>query len=359
MTRIGWEIRVWNLSMPENREFAGIRQVSLVALVAFAVEYGLMRYYLTDGLAWIALTAHVAVSLALAAWWYFSSAARADIRLPMLLTVSTAALGPVGAAGTLVTVILARCYGRKALPFEEWYQSLFPDTEQDENAETLNRIADAESQGSGTVSAFSDVLAFASLHQKQSLIALIGSSFRPLFGPVLKKALLDNNNAIRVQAGAAMNKLENSILDRTLELTDRIRENPGDAKGQRLLARHYDDYLYSGLLDSKREDEIREQALAAYRYCVVRAPGDLESWLAVGRLLVRGKRYGEAEEWLERAFEAGLSTSEASLWYMESLFHLGRFEKLRHLAHDRHNSFGSEGGLPANALETVRLWADA
>jgi tetratricopeptide (TPR) repeat protein len=345
--------------MPENREFAGIRQLSLIALVALAAECGLMRYYLADGLAWIALTAHVAVSLALLAWWHLSSAARADIRLPMLLTVSTAALGPVGAAGTLVTIILARWYGRNALPFEEWYQSLFPDTERDDNVEMLNRIADAESRDGGSVSAFSDVLAFASLHQKQSLIALIGSSFRPLFGPVLKKALLDNNNAIRVQAGAAMNKLENSILDRTLELTGRIRENPGDAEAQRLLARHYDDYLYSGLLDSKREGEIREQALAAYRYCVVRAPGDLESWLAVGRLLVRGKRYSEAAEWLEQAFEAGLSTSEASLWYMESLFHLGRFEKLRHLAQERHTSFGSEGGLPANALETVRLWADA
>jgi tetratricopeptide (TPR) repeat protein len=345
--------------MPENREFASTRQASAVAVAALAAECGLMPYYLADGLVWIALTAHIAISLALSGWWYLSSAARADIRLPMLLTVSTTALGPVGAAGTLVTIVLARWYGRNALPFEEWYQSLFPDSEQDENAETLNRIADAESQNGGSVSAFTDVLAFGSLPQKQSLIALIGSGFRPLFGPVLKKALLDNNNAIRVQAGAAMNKLENAILDRTLELTGRIRENTGDAEAHRSLARHYDDYLYSGLLDSKRADEIREQALAAYRYCVIQAAGDLESWLAVGRLLVRGKRYGEAAEWLERAFEAGLSTSEASLWYMESLFHLGRFDKLRHLAHDRHQSFGSEGGLPANALETVRLWADA
>jgi hypothetical protein len=190
--------------MPENREFAGIRQVSLVALVALAAECALMRYYLADGLAWIALTAHVAVSLALSAWWRLSSAARADIRLPMLLTVSTAALGHAGAAGTLVTIMLAHWYGRNALPFEEWYQSLFPDTERDDNVEMLNRIADAESRDGGSVSAFNDVLAFGSLPQKQSLIALIGSSFRPLFGPVLKKALLDNNNAIRVQAGATL-----------------------------------------------------------------------------------------------------------------------------------------------------------
>jgi hypothetical protein len=344
--------------MPEGGQFAGIRQVLAVALAAFMAECVLTRYYLEGGAAGFALTAHAAVSIALSAWWYCSRAARADIRLPMLLTVSTVALGPTGAGGTLLTIILARWYARNALPFEEWYQSLFPDTEQDDNVEMLNRIADSELQGGGSVSAFTDILAFASLHQKQSLIALISSRFRPLFGPVLKKALLDSNNAIRVQAGTAMNKLENSILDRTLELTARVREKPNDG-ALRLLARHYDDYLFSGLLDSKRAEEVRDQALAAYRNCVNEVPGDLESWLAVGRLLVRGKRYGEAAGWLERAFQAGLSTSEATLWYMESLFHLGQFEKLRNLAHDRHESFGSESGFQANALETVRLWADA
>src|SRR5450432_1145793 len=298
--------------MHEGREFGNLRRISVAALLVLGVECAIVRCYLGQQAAsWVPLSAHFAVSLGLAVWIWRSPALRADVRLPLLLAASTAALGPIGAGGTLMTIVTARWYARKAMPFEEWYQSLFPDTSQDESAQLLDHIAGAQMNEGAGLAAFADVLAFGSLSQKQALIALINRHFQPAFGPVLKKALTDGSNAVRVQAATAMNKIETSILERTLELSRRVSETPDDLEALRLLARHYDDYLYSGILDARREEEIRAQALAAYRQCVALEPDDPGLRLAGGRVLLRGKKYAEASEWLGQAIDAGLSTPQA------------------------------------------------
>jgi len=342
--------------VPEERQFAHVLQVGAVAAATLLAECGIVCGYLR-GMAWgFPLAAHLAVAAGLAAWCRWSPGLRADVRLPLLLAAATAALGPVGAAGTLVTMSLTRWYLRKAVPFEEWYESLFPDTRQQAGDDLAARVANADLARPGSLTPFADVLAFGSFHQKQALLALINQQFRPAFGPILKRALTDGNNAVRVQAATAMNKLENAMLELTLQLSRRTRENPFDVEALRALARHYDDYLYSGILDTRREEEFRVQALEAYRRCVGAEPGDLDSWLAAGRLLLRGKRYAEAADWMEQAMQAGLSTPQADLWYMESLYHLGRFPQLRELAHSRQERVEAVDNLPPAAFEAVRLW---
>ena len=344
--------------MPDGREFGALRRISVAAVLALGVECIIVRCYLAQQLpSWMPLSAHFAVSLGLAAWVCRSPALRADVRLPLLLAASTAALGPIGAAGTLLTIVVARWYARKAVPFEEWYESLFPDTSQDASAQLFDKIALAGGNESAGLAAFADVLAFGSLSQKQALIGLINRHFQPAFGPVLKKALTDGSNAVRVQAATAMNKIETSILERTLELSRRVREAPADVEALRLLARHYDDYVYSGILDARREEQIRSLALEAYRQCIALEPADPGLRLAGGRLLLRGKQYEEASEWLGQAIQAGLSTPQATLWYMESLFQSGHFDKLRQLARNQRGGFENLGDFPSSALEAVRLWS--
>ena len=342
--------------MSEERQFAHVRQVAAVAAATLVAECAIV-YGCLHGFAWeIPLAAHFAVIAGLAAWRRWSPGLRADVRLPLLLAAGTAALGPLGAAGTLATMFLTRWYARKAIPFEEWYQSLFPDTRQQAGDQLAARIASVDLANPGSLTPFAEILAFGSLHQKQALIALINQQFRPAFGPILKRALTDGNNAVRVQAATAMNKLENAMLERTLELSHRTRENPGNVQALRALARHYDDYLYSGILDTGREEEVRKLALEAYFQCIVAEPGDLDSRLAGGRLLERGQRYAEAANLLDQARQAGLSAPQADLWYMESLYHLGSFVQLREFAHSRQERLEAADGLPPAALEAVRLW---
>ncbi|MCX6629413.1 MAG: hypothetical protein NTW28_17485 [Candidatus Solibacter sp.] len=342
--------------MPEAREFAHVVQVAVVAAATLVAECGIVYAYLHGSARGVPMAAHLTVTAGLAAWCRWSPGLRADVRLPLLLAAATAALGPIGAAGTLVTISLTRWYSRSAIPFEEWYQSLFPDTGQQAGDDLAARVANADLAKPGSLTPFTEILAFGSLHQKQALIALINQQFRPAFGPILKRALTDGNNAVRVQAATAMNKLDNAMLQRTLELSSRIRQDASDVMALRAIARHYDDYLYSGILDARREEDIREQALEAYRQSIDAEPGDLDSWLAAGRLLLRGKRYAEAADWIGQAMQAGLSTPQADLWYMESLYHLGRFGQLREFAGSRNERVETVDNLPPAAFEAVRLW---
>jgi polysaccharide biosynthesis protein PelE len=343
--------------MPERRGLLNTGQVSATAAATLLAECCIAHGYLAHRVAgWIAAIAHTAVTLALAAWSRWSPAMRADVRLPLLLAASTAGLGPVGPLGTLVTIALARWYARKAIPFEQWYRSLFPGISQDSSTEQLERMAESDADA-GSLSAFADVLAFGNLTQKQALISLISRDFRPAFGPVLRRALVDGQSAIRVQAATAMNKLENSIHARTLELTRQTRENPGDVDTLRKLARHYDDHLYSGLLDAKREEEVRAKAIEIYRQCVAAEPGDFESHLAVGRLLLRGGSPEEAAKWLGQSMQTDQRTPQAALWYMESLFRSGRFAELRRLSRSQRESHENLVDFPVDALDAVRLWA--
>lgn len=356
--------------MSEGRTFANAATVAAAAAAAAVVECALFYLWLQFKVPTpVALVAHSAVVAAIAlatgcprvlrssSQTASSGTASQDIRLPMLVTCSTAALGPIGAVGSLLTLVLARHYMRRALPFEEWYASLFPDTQETENRKMVDQIAASEGSETEAVTAFSDVLSFGSLQQKQDLIALVSSQFRPAFGPVLKRALQDDHSAIRVQAATAMSKLENTILQRTLDLTRQVRANPGDTEALRALAQHYDGCLFCGILDARREEDMLAEALAVYRECLAREPGDLGARLAAGRLLLRRKRFGEAAEYFREAADPESGKPQAALWYMESLFQLDRFGEIHRVARVWASRRTSSAEYPPEALEAVRLWA--
>ena len=87
-------------------------------------------------------------------------------------------------------------------------------------------------------------------------------------------------------------------------------------------------------------------------------PDDAETQIAISRLLLRGGQYSEAAVWLEKTIQADNTSAQAELWYMESLYHLGRFAELRTYAQPRMSQIESSDKLPFTALEAVRLWAE-
>jgi tetratricopeptide (TPR) repeat protein len=125
----------------------------------------------------------------------------------------------------------------------------------------------------------------------------------------------------------------------------------------RALARHYDTWLFSGILDAKREEDILAAAINVYRECLAAEPENPETRLAAGRLLLRNKRYREASECLERILDSGSPASRAALWHMESLFHLGNLEAIRRLSRAAESSLQSSSEYPLEILDVIRLWA--
>ncbi|MFQ5738757.1 MAG: tetratricopeptide repeat protein [Acidobacteriota bacterium] len=291
-------------------------------------------------------------------YWRLCERSGKDGRWPLLLGVSTLGTGPLGCAGTLCSMALNRWFQRTSSSFEDWYNSLFPEQQSLLAREVFERIQVAQADPIGQTSApFADILSYGSLSQKQTVIWLISKHFSPVLAPALLQALKDTDSAVRVQAATAMARIENEFSRRTMELTQAADKDPDNPRLLRRLARHYDDYAFTGLLDNVREMDNRGKALEAYMDVLEKVPDDFSARLAVGRLLLREGRYREASGWFEASTQMGQSSPQMLFWNMESWFQLGCWREIRRLALTHHDELSRMQGFSPQILATLELWA--
>jgi thioredoxin-like negative regulator of GroEL len=272
-----------------------------------------------------------------------------------LLVVGTAAVGPLGAVGVLVTTALTTYFASKATSVEAWHAMLFPPTEVDPRAALWRRIGQRASDrpADAQVTPFLDILSVGSIPQRQAVIALIAQQFRPAFAPALRLALRDEHNVVRVQAATAIARLENGFLERTLRLERQARDRPDDDAVRLELAGHYDDYAFTGLLDPSRELDCRAKATASYRAYLDRHPEDVGVRFRLARLELRRGEL-EAAERLLRALVTERSAPDASLWLMECLFRQGRYGAVRAIASE--SPPADHEAQPPEVASAIALW---
>ncbi|MFM7345796.1 MAG: tetratricopeptide repeat protein [Tagaea sp.] len=278
---------------------------------------------------------HMAVCLALALWLWTVAKRKRDLRLPWSLLGATATLGPLGALGTALSAALFAIFRRRTLGFEAWYAALFPEAKTEEARALFQEIVaggDDDETAQRSVASFADVLAFGAFEQKQGMLALIAAYFRPAFAPALKAALAHTEPAIRVQAATAVAQIEARFLRRSVDLDKEMRRRPDDFALIFAAARHFDDYAFTGLLDTDRQDENRKRALALYARALTLKPDDSKVELALGRLLVRLGRHAEAVAILARAEKAGRLPADGAIWLLECFYTLRDYAALRAVA---------------------------
>ncbi|MEC9345264.1 MAG: tetratricopeptide repeat protein [Pseudomonadota bacterium] len=345
-----------------RRERATIGATLRIVGIAFAAVFAegsiMWMLYAKMGAPWLGGLGHLLVVglLALATRQIRPNGSRS--RFLALLTLSTAFLGIFGALGTLYAMLLHVQFRRRATPFEEWYASLFPDSSDapsEKLYEMLKRgLADSASQDN--VTSFTDVLRYGSIEQKRSVISLLSRDFRPEFAPALQSALADPNPAVRVQAATAAASIENDFLERSIELEKAAAKAPTDAAAQMKLARHFDDYAFSGILDGDRQAENRRRAADAYRQAFAIDPKLADAGLGYGRLLVRTGRLAEAADWFEGMFAKGFVRPAEVGWYMEALYRLGDFGRLRYAVAGFGDDLVEAPGMSERMRDVIRAW---
>jgi tetratricopeptide (TPR) repeat protein len=202
-----------------------------------------------------------------------------------------------------------------------------------------------------------DTISHGSVDQRIAVIATVTRNFRPVFAPILKAAIADANPEVRVQAATAITKLTDDFVGRAQALEAAAAQAPGDAARLRALAKAYDEYAYTGILDAALEQNNRQRALQLWITYCERVPDDAEALLAVGRLLMRLERHALAAQWLEKAFAEGRATRQAVLWYMEVLYALGRTDALRAIAAQTVTDLAQDRTLLPKAVSAAQLWA--
>ena len=186
------------------------------ALVVFAVLGGCV-FGVAAGTMSLQLYAAAHVLCALGAAHSAWRSATPPRRQAVLLAVTTSALGPVGALGTLLSVCLEAAFRPYAAPFTDWYDRIFAEEDELENDAFLQRLAIGGDPVSGSIqlTSFRDILAFGTIEQKQAIIALIARRFTPAFAPALRLALEDPIAAVRVQAAAAAASIRTAMPNAT------------------------------------------------------------------------------------------------------------------------------------------------
>ncbi|WP_377807662.1 hypothetical protein ABNQ38_12285 [Azospirillum sp. A29] len=343
-----------------ERPAAGAAELAAVALAAGLLDAAALAPGLTGVPFAVPLAAALHLLLcALVGLWVRSRARRGrDLRLAGLLLVTIVPLGPLGAACTLMTAALLALFSRYATGFQDWYLSLFPDSETGPAQELYELIVTGRENAHLVAGdSFTDVMSVGSPQQKQAVIALVARHFRPAFTPALKAGLADADPSVRVQAATATARVEHEFNERWLALDHAARSHPDDAASLAGLARHLDDYAFCGLLDSNREAEIRDKALDGYRHSLDLAPGDDGIRHDLGRLLLRCGLAAEAAERLEPMIDR-TPDRRILFWYAESLFRLGRFADLRALPARRPDLLGDGAELPDTLRDVFALWRD-
>ena len=309
------------------------------------------------GISFIHLLAITTLSL----YAYLCSKQKLDLRYPLLLLVTTTVAGPFGAAATATTILGSAAINISATPFGEWLRIITPGehnkTPVQKVREHINKNEHIKANNSDPAMLLEQI-AVGTHTQKRTAITEITQYFVPAYASALHKATQDSDKTIRVLATTAIAKIENAFAKHAAALSEALGRHPGNAALLHTAAKFYDMYAHTQLFSQKREQDNRKKALEYYSRYILLYPEDSNAQLAIGRLLLRCDYNDRAADWFENALEEGTIPAEkASIWYMESLFHLQHYDKLRQLAHTHAPDIAHHEHLSLRIKNTIESWA--
>lgn len=315
-----------------ERETSGGLITCVISVLVLLAEIWIVRSVLLGGMSLaLGLLLHALISVLLLCYARLLLKDREESRFAWLIMVATAGCGPFGAAGTLLTILVFAFSHRRHVSFVDVFETIFPSLLQSRAQRIYDDILIGRDEAgiSYSVIPFLDVMAFGSEMQKRTALTKMTTNFHPEFAPVFKKALNDPSNMIRVQAAAAIAKVETMFLKRMIRLSMIASHHRNDKIIVRALADHYDNYAYTGLLDEDRERINRQKALEHYRHYLTLDPDSAMVRARIGRLLLRRGDYADACAWFKECLEKGDAVESISDWYSEALFACGRYAELR------------------------------
>lgn len=301
---------------------------------------------------------HIGISVVTAMITYAQYKKGMDVQHLAILAIVSSTTGIFGTIGALIGFIATKLFKQKAHHFKEWYESIFPTDTISDPEKIYDDITEGidENPRRYGVMPFLDVMRLGSENQKRRALAKMTSRFHPRFAPAFRAALNDQSNTIRVQAATAVAKVERDFMTRLDRIELARTKAPKDPHLTIALAKFYDDYAFTGVLDNELEKVNRERAINTYKSYLQQDPNSADAWLSIGRLLFRNRQWEEAAEWFNHALDRGWKSNAMLLWYFESLFRLGRFAPLRRALLEHGRGIVNVEELPKDVREAVGFW---
>ena len=334
----------------------------LIFAIILSVLYALDLYLFLSAGVWVIfpILLHFIITGIAAMVTYTQYRRGMDVQHLAIMTIVAATTGLFGTIGALIGYFSTLVLRSRAQHFEEWYSSIFPTDELSESEVIYDQILEGidENPSNYSVMPFTEVMRLGSENQKRRALAKMTARFSPRFSKAFRLALADSSNTIRVQAATAVAKVERNFTTKLERIELARAKQPKNPMITLALAKFYDDYAFTGVLDPELEKINRERAINTYRSYLQLDPNSSEAWMAVGRLLHRNKQWEEAADWFRRALDRGWQDNSMIAWYFECLFRLGQYRELRRALLEHGRGLVAKEDLPADIRDAVSLWME-
>lgn len=281
--------------------------------------------------AWLAVAIHLVIVAIGYVLTIAKSKAGMDSRASSTALLLLLFTGFFGAIGVITMIISHLIFRQDSLTFKEWVNFIYPRPETTLGEDTFDDIdlKVDEHPSSYDVLPFMDVMRLGSASQKREVINQVMLHFNPRYAAVLNLALKDNALSVRTLAATSVARLEKQLQQREQKLELVLQHSEQTPELLLAAARFYDDYAFSGILDSERKQRYIRQAYDFYQRYIRRRNNDARAAAWVGRLLVRSGQLEKAASWLKQLIDEGRSDGHILSWYLEVLYDLGRYAELR------------------------------
>ena len=276
----------------------------------------------------------------------------------LLLVLSTALFSIVGACAVLVGYVFTLTLDKlKPAHFDETYDELFDISPEDADTHVFRHVQHYNVVGAPLVvnDQLLDMFQHGSSIEKQTVLSVVNNSYQPKFAKILRLALQDTDNVIRIQAAAILADLEQRQQQKLIEL-EAAAKNKKTTQAQLELAQHYDDISHSGVVDQVRRSKLLNKAAAIFEkvHAEDTASADIAKKLA--RVYYRLDRAPDAARVIA-PFAETLEDISLSLWYLELLFVTGKTKELRQMAAKLWPQVENNHAYPIKLQKAVQLWA--
>ena len=254
-----------------------------------------------------------------------------DLRFPILLSILVPITGPFGAGICLTSVLLYLVFKRTSVPIKVLINSLAPKIKVEPSKLLYERVLyglDVYDPDCTPIS-FNDVIAYGTERQKRVVIEKTLRYFRPEFAPVLKQAMHDSNNSIRVLAATAITKLHYRYFQRYLKLEKKRKEMYSCPEDILIFARLCEEYSNAEILDVDRANKMRMSAIHSYQEYRKLKPNCPIPLYHLGRLFIQNGDIKQARDTLETLLSHHSKSREALKWYMYTQFQMKEYDTIR------------------------------
>lgn len=277
--------------------------IILAVVLSIVHAFNLYLFLGTDMPAIVPVLIHLAVAGVTCVLTYAQYKGGRDVRHLAILAIVSATTGLFGTVGALLGLISTAIFRTRSQEFSSWYESIFPTDAVTDPQTIYDSIMEGVDENPRTygVMPFMDVMKLGSDNQKRRALAKMTSRFSPKFAPAFRVALADTSNTVRVQAATAIAKIEREFATKLERIELARSQAPNNVILTLALAKFYDDYAFTGILDPELERLNRERAISTYKAYLQQDPNSTEARVAIGRLLFRSRRWQEAADWFHQA----------------------------------------------------------